>query len=72
MIGETNSSVTKKLSTTSSNGLMSSSDKSKLDAIGTEMTVKISSTTIISNTITISTSDPSGGSNGDIWIKYTA
>lgn len=23
-------------------------------------------------TITVSTSDPSGGSDGDIWIKYTA
>lgn len=26
----------------------------------------------ITGTITVSTSDPSGGSNGDIWLKYTA
>jgi len=26
----------------------------------------------ISGTITVSTSDPSGGSDGDVWLKYTA
>jgi hypothetical protein len=28
--------------------------------------------TLASRTITTSTADPTGGSDGDIWIKYTA
>jgi hypothetical protein len=44
------------VATTSANGLMSSSDKSKLNGLPSK--------------ITISTADPSGGSNGDIWFKY--
>src|SRR5687768_4666351 len=45
---------------TSTAGFMTSSDKSKLDGIATGAT-KV--------TVTISTSDPSGGSDGDIWFK---
>ena len=44
------------VATTSANGLMSSSDKSKLNGLPSK--------------ITISTADPSGGSNGDLWFKY--
>lgn len=42
------------VATTSANGLMSSSDKTKLNNLP--------------NKITVSTSAPSGGSNGDIWF----
>lgn len=42
--------------TTSAAGLMTAADKTKLNNC---------------KQITISTSSPSGGSNGDVWIKYT-
>lgn len=84
------------VATTSANGLMSSTDKSKLDGIesgANKITIDsaLSSTStnplqnkVVNNAIynlgvqiraeipkvTISTSDPSGGSNGDIWFKY--
>lgn len=84
------------VATTSANGLMSSTDKSKLDGIesgANKITVDsaLSSTStnplqnkVVNNAIynlgvqiraeipniTISTADPSGGSNGDIWFKY--
>ena len=44
------------VATTSKNGLMSSTDKDKLDK---------------TRPITISTSAPSGGNDGDIWIQYS-
>lgn len=44
------------VATTSKNGLMSSMDKAKLDK---------------TRPITISTSAPSGGNDGDIWIQYS-
>ena len=44
------------VATTSKNGLMSSTDKAKLDK---------------TRPITISTSAPSGGNDGDIWIQYS-
>ena len=45
--------------TTSVAGFMSASDKTKLDTHGTNAT----------GTRTVSTSDPSGGADGDIWLK---
>ena len=47
------------VATTSANGLMSSGDKTKLNGAGTNA----------QGNKTISTGDPSGGSNGDIWMK---
>jgi hypothetical protein len=40
-------------------GFMTGADKAKLDAVGT----------MANRAVTISTSDPSGGVNGDIWFK---
>ena len=58
------------LATSSLAGLMSSGDKSKLDSmIATKVPVTMGSTQQ-KNTITISSASPSGGSSGDIWIKY--
>lgn len=48
--------------TTSSNGFMSSSDKSKLDGIASGAT---------KNIITYGTGNPSGGSDGNIYFKYS-
>ena len=48
--------TTYSVATTSANGLMSSTDKAKLDGC---------------KKITISTSNPSGGSNGDVWFVYS-
>lgn len=45
--------------TTGAAGFMSAADKTKLNAVGT----------MANRNITISTSNPSGGSNGDIWLK---
>lgn len=45
--------------TPSASGFMSAADKTKLDAVGT----------MANRTLTISTSDPSGGVNGDVWFK---
>lgn len=49
------------IATTSANGLMSASDKTKLNGIATSAT---------RNVINRGTSAPSGGSNGDIYIQY--
>lgn len=49
------------VATTSANGLMSASDKTKLNGIATGAT---------KNVIRTGTSAPSGGSNGDIYIQY--
>lgn len=48
--------------TTSSSGFMSSSDKSKLDGIASGATRTV---------ITLGTWNPSGGSDGDIYFKYS-
>lgn len=45
--------------TPSSSGLMSAADKAKLDAVGS----------MANRNATISTGDPSGGANGDVWFK---
>lgn len=47
--------------------------KASKDALGTTIRTgyyRSAHNTTNANTITISTADPSGGSNGDIWIKY--
>lgn len=49
------------LATTSANGLMSATDKTKLNGIATGAT---------RNVIRTGTANPSGGSNGDIYIQY--
>lgn len=41
-------------------GLMSSTDKTKLNAVGTNA----------NRNLTISTAEPSGGSDGDVWFVY--
>ena len=46
--------------TASANGYMTSTYAAKLDAVGT----------MANRAVTISASDPSGGSDGDIWFKY--
>lgn len=47
------------VATTTTNGLMSAADKTKLNAVGT----------MANRGATISTADPSGGVNGDVWFK---
>ncbi len=49
------------VATTSANGLMSSTDKTKLNGIATGAT---------KNVISVGTAAPSGGNNGDIYIQY--
>lgn len=49
------------VASTSANGLMSASDKNKLNGIATGAT---------RNVIRTGTANPSGGSNGDIYIQY--
>lgn len=92
-----NSKAGTSVATTSANGLMSSTDKSKLDGVesGANKTVvdsALSSTStnplqnkVVNNAIynlgvniraeipniTISSAEPSGGSHGDIWFKYS-
>lgn len=57
----TDNNTTYSNATTTASGLMSSTDKSKLNGIATGAT---------KNIITRGTSTPSGGSNGDIYIQY--
>lgn len=45
--------------TTAADGVMSAADKIKLDAVGS----------MANRAVTISTSAPSGGANGDVWLK---
>lgn len=45
--------------TTGAAGFMSAADKTKLNAVGT----------MANRALTISTSDPSGGVDGDVWFK---
>jgi hypothetical protein len=59
--GKAATSHTHSNATTGTAGFMSASDKTKLDAVGT----------MANRAFTVSTSDPSGGSNGDIWFKVT-
>lgn len=47
------------VATTSSNGLMSSADKTKLNAVGT----------MANRNVTISTAAADGGANGDVWFR---
>lgn len=61
-IGAATSSHTHDNASTSNAGFMSSSDKSKLNGIDNGAT---------KNVITYGTSNPSGGSNGDIYFKHS-
>lgn len=61
-VGASASSHSHSNATTSSNGFMSSSDKSKLDGIASGAT---------KNMISHGTGNPSGGSDGDIYFKYS-
>ena len=61
-VGASDSSHSHSNATTSSNGFMSSSDKSKLDGIASGAT---------KNVITYGTGNPSGGSNGNIYFKHS-
>lgn len=61
-VGASASSHSHSNATTSSSGFMSSNDKSKLDGIANGAT---------RNIITYGTGNPSGGSNGDIYFKYS-
>lgn len=45
--------------TTTVDGVMSAADKIKLDAVGS----------MANRAVTISASAPSGGANGDVWLK---
>jgi hypothetical protein len=47
--------------TTNAAGFMSAADKTKLDAVGT----------MANRAFTVSTADPSGGADGDIWFKVS-
>ena len=61
-VGASDSSHSHSNATTSSNGFMSSSDKSKLDGIASGAT---------KNVITYGTGNPSGGSDGNIYFKHS-
>ena len=61
-VGASASSHSHSNATTSSSGFMSSNDKSKLDGIANGAT---------RNIIAYGTGNPSGGSNGDIYFKYS-
>ena len=61
-VGASASSHSHSNATTSSSGFMSPNDKSKLDGIANGAT---------RNIITYGTGNPSGGSNGDIYFKYS-
>lgn len=61
-VGASASSHSHSNATTSSNGFMSYSDKSKLDGIASGAT---------RNVITYGTGNPSGGANGDIYFKHS-
>lgn len=43
----------------------------KVDEVDGAVTTASTSATVVRN-ITLSTSDPTGGSDGDVWLKYTA
>jgi hypothetical protein len=43
----------------------------KVDEVNGAVTTASTSLTVVRN-ITLSTSDPSGGADGDVWLKYTA
>src|SRR5690606_18632161 len=47
------------VATPSADGLMASADKAKLNAVGT----------MANRNVTISDDDPSGGADGDIWLR---
>ncbi len=83
--GGVNPAISIPSATSGVNGYMSSSDKSKLDGIGSGANV----TSVFGRTgvvvaanndiefddldgVTVSTSAPSGGANGDIWFRYIA
>jgi hypothetical protein len=59
--GKAASGHTHSNATTGASGFMSAADKTKLDAVGT----------MANRAFTVSTLDPSGGANGDIWFKVT-
>lgn len=44
---------------------------SKIDKVNGTVTTASTSSAVVRN-ITLSTSDPTGGSDGDVWLKYTA
>jgi hypothetical protein len=43
----------------------------KVDEVNGAVTTASTSLNVVRN-ITLSTSDPSGGADGDVWLKYTA
>lgn len=43
----------------------------KVDEVNGAVTTASTSATVVRN-ITLSTSDPTGGTDGDVWLKYTA
>jgi len=58
LVGDLDTNTTYSVATTSSNGLMSSSDKTKLDGLSTTT----------GTTVTVSSTEPSSMNSGDIWL----
>jgi hypothetical protein len=50
---------------------LSTSLSGKVNTVNGTVTTASTSSTVVRN-ITLSTSDPSGGTDGDVWLKYTA